>query len=99
MNPTASTLPPSPSMQSLRREAEHHEGVPHDVDALSSGSGPMAVAEGRLDEVTLDMPLTPAERLAELDQRVRAFVVEHPAAAVIGAIGAGFVVGRLLSRR
>lgn len=99
MHPTANALPPSPPMSTLRRDAEHD--VPADVDAMSEGSGPI-----RINDLDNDGPIegvsegpTPQERLAELDVRVRAFVTQHPAAAVLGAITAGFVVGRLLSRR
>ena len=35
----------------------------------------------------------------ELDQRTRAFVREHPTAAVLSAVGIGFLIGRLLVRR
>lgn len=99
MHPTASTLPPATPMSTLRRESEQ-EGVPADVDAMSDSSGPIFINDGPIDidGVTATAP-TPQERLAELDVKVRAFVVQHPAAAVLGAITAGFVVGRLLSRR
>lgn len=39
------------------------------------------------------------EGLAELDQRTRSVVREHPIASVIGAVAAGYFVGRLLSGR
>ena len=98
MHPTANALPPATPMSTLRREAE--QDVPADIDALSESSGPVLINDGPIDidGVTATAP-TPQERLAELDIRVRAFVVQHPAAAVLGAITAGFVVGRLLSRR
>lgn len=98
MHPTANALPPAPSMNTLRREAE--QDVPADVDAMSESSGPVLISDGPIDidGVTATAP-SPQERLAELDQRVRDFVVQHPAAAVFGAITAGFVIGRLLSRR
>lgn len=99
MLPTASTLPPATPLSTLRRETEH-EGSPLDVDTLSSSSGPFPVADGPIDidGISPAAP-TPQERLAELDVRVRAFVTQHPAAAVIGAVSAGFVIGRLLSSR
>lgn len=99
MHPTASTLPPATPMSTLRRQSEQ-EGVPADVDAMSESSGSFLINDGPIDidGVTATAP-TPQERLAELDVKVRAFVVQHPAAAVLGAITAGFVVGRMLSRR
>lgn len=39
------------------------------------------------------------EGLAELDQRTRSLVREHPVASVLGAVAVGYVVGRVLSRR
>jgi ElaB/YqjD/DUF883 family membrane-anchored ribosome-binding protein len=39
-----------------------------------------------------------AVNLQELEGRVRNFVVEKPAVAVVGAVAAGFIVGRILSR-
>ena len=36
------------------------------------------------------------EALAEFDERVRTFVAEHPVASVVGALTAGYFVGRLL---
>ena len=39
------------------------------------------------------------EVVRELDKRTRSFVHDHPTAAVLGAVGIGFVVGRLLVRR
>ncbi len=39
------------------------------------------------------------EGLAELDQRTRSMVREHPIASVVGAVALGYVVGRLLSGR
>lgn len=37
-------------------------------------------------------------RLQDLDARVRDFVSERPAVALLAAVGCGFLVGRLLSR-
>ena len=39
------------------------------------------------------------EGLAELDQRTRSLVREHLVASVLGAVAAGYVIGRLLTRR
>jgi ElaB/YqjD/DUF883 family membrane-anchored ribosome-binding protein len=39
------------------------------------------------------------EGLAEMDQRTRSLVREHPIATVLGAVAIGYVVGRLLSGR
>jgi ElaB/YqjD/DUF883 family membrane-anchored ribosome-binding protein len=39
------------------------------------------------------------EGLADLDQRTRSMVREHPVASVVGAVALGYFVGRLFSRR
>ncbi len=38
------------------------------------------------------------EQLEAVSKKVKVFVDEHPVVAVAGAVAAGFVVGRLLSR-
>jgi hypothetical protein len=37
--------------------------------------------------------------LADMDERVRSVVVDHPVLTLIGAISMGYVVGRLIARR
>ncbi|RMG19575.1 MAG: hypothetical protein D6729_04830 [Deltaproteobacteria bacterium] len=39
------------------------------------------------------------EGLAEADRRTRDFVREHPLLSLAGAVAAGYLVGRLFSRR
>jgi ElaB/YqjD/DUF883 family membrane-anchored ribosome-binding protein len=39
------------------------------------------------------------EGLDELDGQARSFIREHPGICVVGAVGLGFVIGRLVSRR
>ncbi len=39
------------------------------------------------------------EGLEDFDQRTRSLVREHPIASVLGAVAAGYLVGRLLSGR
>lgn len=51
----------------------------------------------------LDEQDTPAlsdvrQRLQEIDQRTREFVVEHPFMAVGIAVGVGYMIGRIVSR-
>ncbi|NUN12822.1 MAG: hypothetical protein HUU55_04225 [Myxococcales bacterium] len=38
------------------------------------------------------------QRLQEMDQRTREFVVEHPFMAVGIAVGVGYMIGRIVSR-
>ena len=38
------------------------------------------------------------ERVRAVDVRVRRFVMERPVVAIAGAVAAGFLIGRLLSR-
>ncbi|MGZ3443294.1 MAG: hypothetical protein ACXVDD_27425 [Polyangia bacterium] len=40
-----------------------------------------------------------AERLAAVDKQARSFLAEHPIVALAGAVGIGFLAGRLLSAR
>jgi ElaB/YqjD/DUF883 family membrane-anchored ribosome-binding protein len=49
------------------------------------------------DIPAIDGPAAKA-RLEEAKAKVKTFVDEHPVVAVAGAVAAGFVVGRLLSR-
>jgi len=39
------------------------------------------------------------ERLEALDERVRGFIKEHPAACLMGALGLGYLFARIASRR
>ena len=40
----------------------------------------------------------PSDTLARIDKEVRAFVTERPVLALLGAITAGYLIGRLLRR-
>ena len=50
--------------------------------------GPAAETEGTLSDT-----------LARVDKEVRAFVKERPVLALLGAITAGYLIGRVLRRR
>ena len=39
------------------------------------------------------------EAIGDLDKKVRAFVRENPGMCLVGAVAAGFIVARLVSRR
>ena len=39
------------------------------------------------------------DALTDIDKKVRAFVKERPGLCLLGAVAAGFVIGRLVSRR
>ena len=41
----------------------------------------------------------PSDMLARIDKEVRAFVTERPVLALLGAITAGYLIGRVLRRR
>jgi len=41
----------------------------------------------------------PSDTLARVDKEVRAFVKERPVLALLGAITAGYLIGRVLRRR
>ncbi len=45
-----------------------------------------------------DVVSTATENLRHVDEQVRRFVVEKPGVALLAAVAAGFVVGRLASR-
>jgi hypothetical protein len=44
------------------------------------------------------IPADARERLVRLDQNTRELVREHPALAILGAIGLGYFVGRIVAR-
>ena len=51
------------------------------------------------DDDAIDAPYDEARRrLTTADRQVRQFVVDHPFAAVFGAVAVGYFVGRLVSR-
>lgn len=39
------------------------------------------------------------DALTDIDHKVRAFVKERPGLCLLGAVAAGFVIGRIVSRR
>ena len=39
------------------------------------------------------------EALSDVDKKVRAFVKERPGMCLMGAVAAGFIIGRIVSRR
>ena len=39
------------------------------------------------------------EALGDVDRKVRGFVKENPGLCLLGAVAAGFVIGRIVSRR
>ncbi len=71
------------------------------ADVSPSPSEPARAPPSFVDEPSADDQMgdrsTPAG-LQAIDERVRTFVAERPAAALLGAVAVGFVVGRLLSR-
>ena len=51
------------------------------------------------DDDAIDSPYDEARRrVTTADRQVRQFVVDHPFAAVFGAVAVGYFVGRLVSR-
>lgn len=56
------------------------------------------VIASSLDRLHLPDGRTGREELDRLDQQVRRFVAERPVAAVLLALAAGYVVGRIVSR-
>ena len=58
--------------------------------STATARGPRRAAEGD-GEIRAE--------LTEVDQKVRAFVKERPVLALLGAIAAGYLIGRVLGRR
>lgn len=54
--------------------------------------------EPDLDQIPPEQAPSTGDQLRELDQRVRAFVNEHPVGAVVAAVGIGFLVARWIAR-
>ncbi len=74
---------------------------------VSSSTADPALALPTQPPAAGDLPPSAAEQaedplraagLRAVDDRVRSFVAERPAVALLGAVAVGFVVGRLLSR-
>lgn len=69
---------------------------------MQNGSATLSETENghhTLDELAASPKVVQAkESLEAVSKKVKVFVDEHPVVAVAGAIAAGFVVGRLLSR-
>ncbi len=61
---------------------------------------PLAVADpdAAPPSAVADVVHNATENLRHVDAQVRRFVVEKPAVALLAAVAAGFVVGRLASR-
>jgi hypothetical protein len=53
---------------------------------------------GSLDRIHLRSGRTGREELERIDRRLRDFVTERPLTAVLLALSAGYVVGRIISR-
>lgn len=72
--------------------------LPH-TEQNTGSEMPNAAAQAQAAVDAASAALTHAAvNLQAFEGRIRKFVVEKPAVAVVGAVAAGFVVGRILSR-
>jgi ElaB/YqjD/DUF883 family membrane-anchored ribosome-binding protein len=83
-------------------EAPLRTGVPMSTFAIpntpsTEAQSPSAQAQAAVDAASAALSHA-AVNLQQFEGRVRNFVVEKPAVAVVGAVAAGFIFGRILSR-
>jgi ElaB/YqjD/DUF883 family membrane-anchored ribosome-binding protein len=65
----------------------------------NSGSAEMAARMSQMQEQAQEQLEKARDALADFDVQARAFIRERPGLCLVGAIAAGFVIGRLVSRR
>lgn len=92
-NSTPESMPPPTSGYSARKDIEDIERT----EELRSTA--LGIEEPGFDESGLHEREMPQQGEARAQAGLKSFIIQRPLVAVVGALAAGFIVGRILSRR